>query len=379
MRAVFFVFCLLAPFALHAEDEVYNETVEIKNEYQIDADVKLIEIENLAGVITIETGDEKIVESIVQVHACDKEKERAKMLAGKVGIQSTQDGEKLRLLVEYPLSEHSIYYYPIQTKGKKSSSKNRGRVLYQGREVTLFSDATPAAVQLSADVTLKVPKDIHVKVKNCTGTILVEKFSGELQGETAVGSVSLNQAQGSFTVQTGTGAIQLQDCQGTAFLNTGTGSIAVQSLGGALTVETGTGDIDIKKCDLQEVRLHSGSGTVELEGTVAGALTAFTGSGKIALDDCVVKNMIKADTGTGIIKMKGDFSALKSLALQTGTGSITFTSTPFPALDFQVASGSGRIENQVESVGGVGSALIRTGSGNIKINTTKNKKKRAGR
>lgn len=353
MKSIILCFLLLFSLSLSAE-ESSSETVEVKNEYE--GDFAAVELENLAGNITIEEGEK--LEYSGRIQATDKDATRAKALAAKVSFATTEEDNCLKIRVEYPVSEHTLFYYPTKIEGRKSASKSRARLIYQGREVTLFADATPAAVQLSCDITLKVPKGILIKVRNCAGKVLAHTLNRDLKIDTSSANVLLTQVSGRSTIQTATGAIALEECKGDYSLNSGTGSIR------------------FKKCDLQELAIHNGSGVIEGDSSTIKWLGAFSGSGRVELDDCTVSDAMKADTGTGIIKMKGDFSHLQALHLQTGTGSITFTTTAFPALDLQVTTGSGRIENRAPvSDKPIGTAVVRSGSGNIKINSMKRKRK----
>jgi DUF4097 and DUF4098 domain-containing protein YvlB len=158
----------------------------------------------------------------------------------------------------------------------------------------------------------------------------------------------------------GAGKVGLDNCQGTFFAKAGAGVVTVQaSYLSKVTLETGSGAMNFEKSKIDELLISSGSG-------------------KFSCDACIVKKSIKVDSASGAIKMKGDFSTVTLLSLRTASGSISFSSTPFPSLDFQVSTASGHIECNVPDLktSPQGIAEIRSASGTIKLSTLKEKKRR---
>lgn len=382
-KMTFFVCASLLSFSFpcHAEDapkEVAakeipqgraDETIEIKNEYAVDSNYD-ITIENLIGNITLDFSDQNKVVSTACIHAHHVVPQKAKELAQSVKIEATGDQKKISIVAIYPLLEHSLYYMsPKDKSGKKSSShKSKESLVYQEKEVTFFTEQTPSTAHLSVDMHLSLPKNATVQLKNAVGSIIAKGIQGDLVLDTHSATIKL---------ENGTGVVRF---------STTNGAIDIKAQAGEISGYTGSGKIELTSCTASAFQLDSGSGAIILE-KCTGSLIATNGSGRVVLDDMTAGKVLKIQTGSGNIRVKGDCQNLSSLFVRSGSGDVNFYSTPFPKLSFTVTSGSGEIDVEVPELkvhpvrgkmfigsiqsGENGDASIGTGSGDVRLTTKK--------
>lgn len=348
---------------------IVEETIEVKNEYPIDSNYDLT-IENLIGTITLDFSDQNKVISTASIHAHHPVAQKAKELAQSVKIEATGDQKKISIVAVYPLLEHSLYYMsPKEKSGRKASShKSKEKLVYQEKEVTFFTEETPSTAHLFVDMHLTLPKNAKVQLKNAVGLVTAKGIQGDLNIDTHSATV---------TLENGTGVVHF---------STANGLIDIKSQAGAVHGYTGSGKIELISCAADTFQLDSGSGAIILE-KCTGNLIATNGSGRVVLDDMTAAKVMKIQTGSGNIRVKGNCQNLTTLFVRSGSGDVNFYSTPFPKLAFTVTTGSGEIDVEVPElktqpvkgkifVGSIqsgegGDASIATGSGDVRLTTKK--------
>ncbi|MDB6080909.1 MAG: hypothetical protein JWO53_181 [Chlamydiia bacterium] len=364
-----------------------EHVIEVKNEYEVDENYE-IRVENLVGDLTVEFSEENKVVSTTSIHAFGSTLQKAKELAQSIQIKVEGDRKKVSLIASYPVLERSFYYYPFREKaGRKSGSqKNKKKVHYQERELTLLADPTPLTSHVYVDIHLRLPKHARASLKNLVGLITVKGVQGEVHVETTLATIQVEKGVGKLFFSNACGFVDIDNHTGEINGYTGSGKVHLESCQGSLChVSSGSGTMVIEKCEYIKSSIENGSGTVSFKKTV-GDVSVITGSGKVSLDDVVTGKMLKIETGSGSVKFKGETEHLEALLIQTGSGSVSFTATPFPKILFDIMSGSGDIAVSSSEIK-IGSstersfmemgketckgAVIRTGSGDIKLATSK--------
>jgi DUF4097 and DUF4098 domain-containing protein YvlB len=277
----------------------------------------------------------------------------------------------------------------MKNEGKKKGPyKGKSRLQYHGKDVMVLSDSSPAAILLYTCIHVKVPAQGTFVVKNSFGEVVAKALQGALTVQTTAALIRAEEGQGELMVSTGSGNIDIMKHEGHVTGFTGSGDMTFSSCAGSCALEAGISTISIKDCTFGQAHVKSGAGVISLKATAAD-LIATTGSGKVMAEDFIGKKLFKVESGSGNVRVKGDFSQLEELFIQTGSGNIAFISTPFPKLAFDITTGNGRIavaipgfktkQTLTRSVkfGEGRPASIRTGSGNVNIETVKLKKKTA--
>ena len=328
------------------------------------------------------------IEALFHISASSSDKEKAQAIVSSIQIKTEGDPKKVSMAVDFP-SEHTIFYYPGVVSPKKSLlQKTRSHVRYHGREMTIFSEPSPAALSISVDVHLKVPRGGTLKVDNLVGALTARGPECDMNVETMTADVAIENVKGKVNVATSSGNIVIQTLTGPLQCMSGTGKIALTDIQGDVAANCATGTISLSSSEFANATLETGTGSITVTKS-KGDLNALTGSGKVHIDEHRDARLLRIRTGTGSIRLKGDFSILETFCIQTGTGNVTFASTPFPEALFEISVGIGQIAIDVPGLktkghpvrkfhGSIhetpkGSGTIRAGSGNIKISTSQKK------
>lgn len=387
-------------------EKPFECVVESKGEINVEKNFT-IEVINLVGTVTVEGSQDSKVEWQTVVRSVAKDEKRAKELGEKlkIKIDDEQEPKKIAITALYPISEHSIYYYPPKESGGKESRKKKERergvfkyktkLAYQDKEVTVMTEPSLAAIDLFTDIILKVPQGGKVVVKNYVGKITVNDFLGELNVESMTAPIRLVKGQGKLFFSTASGAVDVQGYNGEINGASGDAKLECSSCTGCVQLTTGSGQIVFDDSNFELAQAKSGSGSISLQKST-GNLLLTTGSGRIQAENFRAKKFVKIETGSGDVRLKGDFSLLEKLLVQTGSGDISFVSTPFPKLLFDVRSASGEVSVKVPTMqakpayynvfmGSIDQALagtleteataiIRSGSGDIRLATLRKAK-----
>lgn len=383
-----------ASFTLcHADetDKLKERQIELKNEFSVDPET-VIEFENLMGKVTVTASATDTLQAIVKVHAFKEQEGQAKDLANKVTLQNlSEDPKKINLLIGYPVGESFLYYYPHSFKGKPSSKRSnffRNRLLYQGKDVTVTNELSPGCNYLYADVDLTVPKNAKLNLKNHIGSVVVKDLDGDFSFEGVSANLQAQGGKGKLFFSNGNGTVEIQSKKDGIDGSIGSGKVQLTSCGSNVHIDAGSADIEIIDSVLGDCAIQTGSGDVTLSKSEAD-VTVSTGSGTVRTDDFTSKKQFQVETGSGSVRLKGNFSPLQKFLIETGSGNISMQSTPFPNMIFAVITGSGKINIQVPGLevprgdirsfrgslgtGDLGLGTIRTGSGDIRLHTASKK------
>jgi len=96
----------------------------------------------------------------------------------------------------------------------------------------------------------------------------------------------------------------------------------------------------------------------------------------------VAGRTLRADTGSGDVRIEGDLSAVRRLDIDTGSGDVSLRLTGTPSVRLAISTGSGDIDLDLDAArvtrarrgdyvaelaGGAGDGKIDTGSGDVRI------------
>jgi DUF4097 and DUF4098 domain-containing protein YvlB len=260
--------------------------------------------------------------------------------------------------------------------------------MYQGKDVTVTNELSPGCNYLYADVDLTVPKNAKLNLKNHVGTVVVKDLDGDFSFEGVSANLQAQGGKGKLFFSNGNGTVEIQAKKDGIDGSIGSGKVQLTSCGGNAHIDTGSADVEVADSVLGDCTIQTGSGDVTLSKSEAD-LTVSTGSGTIRTEDFTSKKQFKVETGSGSVRLKGNFSPLEKFLIETGSGNISMQSTPFPNLIFAVTTGSGKINIQVPGLevprgdirsfrgslgtGDLGLGIIRTGSGDVRLHTASKK------
>ena len=364
------------------------ETRDIDRSFDA-ATVRGLELENLAGSLTLTAASGASLRVRATVHAEASGGETAAALTDSLRVEFQTQGDKLVVKALYPVGDHRRYHYPgdgrtgHEEQGWLASwlSGSNSTVRYQGKDVTVTSGSGGSAVSLWADFTLEVPAGVSVQAKNSVGHIASTGIAADQLLDTASGDVAVQGSRGALKADTGSGDVTIADHEGDVVADTGSGDVHLTRVsGGRLAADTGSGDVVFDQVRGRELVADTGSGDVHLL-DCEGALDADTGSGEIRGRGLKLGDKLRADTGSGDVLLAGDFSKVTDLYIDTGSGGVVLDVAGAPSVHLVVSTGSGDVTVDVPGArirstkgdfvadlgDGKGKGIIQTGSGDVKI------------
>ncbi|HWG36777.1 MAG TPA: hypothetical protein VN690_03590 [Terriglobales bacterium] len=217
----------LATCAIAGDHTTYIRPIEVTLPALGVTQVVLI---NLVGPVTVETAPDESVHLEVLVHAGGPDQAFAKTLAGQLDFQTQQTGGQLRITGVYPLDHFRDYGYPNMKSilGIHGTDSNE----YAGKKVFIRTVGSEKAVELWAEVRLKLPARMALVVRNTYGNVELRGTGGaapegSVDGFTDVGDITVYRpAWATVKLQSDYGKLEFTDGFGAAkdiSLNTNVG------------------------------------------------------------------------------------------------------------------------------------------------------------
>jgi DUF4097 and DUF4098 domain-containing protein YvlB len=232
-----------------------------------------LEIDNVAGNVTVEVGEGSVIHVIATKRAL-----RARDLD--------------RIEVEMTVQDDGLW---IRTR-------------------------RPGSLQTaSVDLQVTAPAGTDLRLHTGAGNVIVRDLTGPVDVDTGSGNVQLENVSAEVTAQSGSGNMTVQGSAGPVRVSTGSGNVQVEGASGELYADTGSGNITVRDTRGQ-VRLETGSGNLRYQGAPSGDCRFETGSGSITLevpDD--VSMDVDLETGSGDIDLGFDVAGQVSRRDVRGT------------------------------------------------------------
>ena len=335
------------------------------------SDGMIVELENLAGAVTVEGSPSGQIEIVGTIHA---DGSGAESLLNELEITFETSGNRIEVTAKYPVDRYQVYRYPQE-------GRSRTQTRYQDVKVKVVSRDEDDPVTLYADFHLRLPHGVGADIENYVGNINATGVHGPLSADTGSGDVTASDGVGSLNADTGSGDVRIQDYQGDVNADTGSGDVIVTGVRGDLNADTGSGDVDVTDVEGRYIVADTGSGDVTMAG-VTGSIEADTGSGDVEIRDLKAGARLMADTGSGDVTMVGDLAQVEEIEIDTGSGSVEINMSAAPGMRLLVETGNGSIDVDLpdlritrssknyfrgESGDGQADVTISTGSGSVKI------------
>ena len=138
-------------------------------------------------------------------------------------------------------------------------------------------------IEAKIDLTVIVPKAIHVTIEDGSGPIIVTNLSGALQLDDDSGRIDIVNMQGDLKIKDGSGGIHIQDVRGNVEVQDGSGEIKIGLIKGNLTITDGSGSITIQDID-GNVTVTDGSGSIEIYQVSQNVFIRQAGSGSLEIE-----------------------------------------------------------------------------------------------
>jgi hypothetical protein len=376
---------LLLPFLAAAE----TATKEIRKEWPARPGL-VVQLENLAGKVTLEGTAGGAVELVATLHAEDASD------LDLLSIEASGSGDRIEVAALYPVDKYDVFRYrdgdDALVFGMSSTSTT-----YRGHRVKVVSGALSHGVALWVDFRLRLPSGTGADVRNEVGKIAATNVNGPLRAKTGSGSVKIDAGnglaaaksgsgdvlvahrKGAVEASTGSGSVTLAEVAGNAEVRTGSGDVELDGVTGSVKAHTGSGSVVVKRVEGGSVSAHTGSGSIDLR-SVKGSLEAGTGSGGIHGEAVALSGPLFLDTGSGDIRLAGDFAGVTEARVGTSSGDVSLRMEKAPGMSLSCRTSSGDIDVDVAGTkvktekklevavaGGGAPVRVRTSSGNIRI------------
>lgn len=281
-----FIMLIMFIFPLAVSAKTYGEIKELSLSSEGISEMK---IECGAGFLKI-----KGVDGLKEI------KVQADIIAGN------KKGEKLKEFMDEN----------VELELKRHSDK---AVLISRMEPSRFSFFFMKNKDNRIDLTVEVPKEINIEIKDGSGEIELENIkgevdiddgsgsmyvsdvNGELQIHDGSGSIGINNVDGKIEIHDGSGELDIKNIKGKTDIIDGSGSIDIKDVVGNITISDGSGDINVEK-EKGDLDIHDGSGSlwaIDIDGNVE----IHDGSGSIYLNG-ISKDVNIAESGSGGIQFK---------------------------------------------------------------------------
>jgi hypothetical protein len=233
---------------------------------------------------------------------------------------------------------------------------------YGGREVTITKDRKAAG--LAVHLTVAVPLDTPITIRQGIGSVEVEHWRGDLQ------------------VETDDGNVDVVHCYGTFRINTAGADVSVVSFqGDALDLATGDGGIEMEAIRVKDLALSSTAGHIGGTGINAGTLGIRNDSGAVKMAD-VAPNILDVTTISGNIDLALRIHSAEQIAVSSETGDLVLRLSQYssfdlqadlesaspktPGFDLKLIERDGRLAHYRNGLGGV-DLQVRTGTGKLMV------------
>jgi hypothetical protein len=306
-----------------------------------------VAVYNLAGELRLEAGSGS--EVVVEVA-------RGGRGAGSLRVQTGRIRDRETLRVIYP---DDRIVYPEGDRGSRDQISVRDDGTFgdhdrwgDGRRVTIARSG--GGLEAHADLTVQVPKGQRISVYLGAGKATVTNVDGDVLVDVSSASVTTRGTRGRLVLDTGSGEVSVSDAEGEVDLDTGSGDVRLANIKGRrLRVDAGSGSLSGDKIAVPSLSLDLGSGGTQLSGVTA--------------DD------IDIDSGSGSVDVSL-LSDVRSLIVDSGSGSVTLRVPPTLGASVDIETGSGGIETDlpIAVTRRSGSRIVGTigdGAGRIRIDS----------
>ncbi len=188
---------------------------------------------------------------------------------------------------------------------------------------------------IKGNITLKIPGNTNIDVKNSSGSITVENIGQcEVDLTASSGSISVKNINTKITLTASSGSLNIQDVSGEVHATASSGSVFVSGINGDLYSITSSGSQKIETVN-GNGKITSSSGSQSFH-KINGNVNTKTSSGSIKADQ--INGNYTATTSSGSIKLDNIFGKLD---LTTSSGSQKGTNIKLSgSSSFKAVSGS---------------------------------------
>lgn len=308
--------------------------VELEHTFEVARDAEF-HFENLLGSITVRPqtrGRTVVIRATARAEA--KELTEARSLAEAVAIAEGNEANHdwsiafpdARLFRMPQSGVKSLYSKWVAPLVKRKTISTR----YDGRAVEIGSARGSTAV--AVDVELIVPMDLNLTVVQHVGNIDCSSVRGNINLHVKEGVLDAGRVYGSLATTT-----------------EGATSRVWGFNGDQLRVESGSGTIELKEITAAALRVDSARGDIEAEGVTTQDTIASTGSGDLKLIR-FESQAVEISTNTGAVDVSTEMKKMREASVRSATGNVTLRLGSFAPFQMEANSPSGAVKGSGTNV-----------------------------
>ncbi len=131
--------------------------------------------------------------------------------------------------------------------------------------------------------TITVPSSINVDVSSASGSISLTGCEGEHSLESASGRIDVEDCQGDFEIDNASGRVEITNSDGEFNIDNASGRVRMQNVSGSFTVDNASGDVVVDDAR-GDFSIDNASGDIEaVDMTIEGRSNFDTASGDISI------------------------------------------------------------------------------------------------
>jgi hypothetical protein len=133
------------------------------------------------------------------------------------------------------------------------------------------------------DITVRVPRNLNVKIDDDSGPISVNDLFGDLEIDDGSGSIKIENIIGDVRVVDTSGTIEIEELKGNVYVRDGSGRIDINLIEGDVSVVDGFGSITIQDIG-GHVKVWDGSGSIDIHDITKDVSILESDSGEISIE-----------------------------------------------------------------------------------------------
>jgi len=280
-----FIMLIMFIFPLAVSAKTYGEIKELSISSEI---ISSMEIECGAGFLKVKG-----------VEGLDEIKVKADITAGN------KKGEKLNKFIEEEV--------------ELSLEKHGGRAVLVSRiKPPGFSIFFKKHRNIRIDLTVEVPKEMNIELKDGSGDIELKNINGEIDIDDGSGSIEVADVTGELDIDDGSGDLKINSIEGKTEIHDGSGELDIQNVIGEMEISDGSGNLEVTGVT-GDLSITDGSGDIKID-KVKGDIDIADGSGSLWTTD--IDGNVKIHDGSGSIYIDG-VSRDVDIA-ESGSGGVQF-------------------------------------------------------
>ena len=151
------------------------------------------------------------------------------------------------------------------------------------------------------DLTVEVPKEMNIEIKDGSGAIELKNINGDVDIDDGSGAMYVSDVKGELEIHDGSGSMEINNVVGKTEIHDGSGGLDIQNVKGEINIKDGSGSIGIKDI-IGSITITDGSGNINVE-MVKGDVGIGDGSGSLWTTD--IDGNVEINDGSGSIYLNG--------------------------------------------------------------------------